>query len=145
VRAIVPLSKGTEIFFQYQPSLEDRAGRRESLERYGFMCGLPDDLSNALDKKIKLVKDADDYWYRFIIRKEHDAIRAIQLVAILMSITIRERLFFDYAQFYLPLNLLCFFPEKQLYSKRFGKPSTNATCAIKEQKSKFSPRISKTL
>jgi hypothetical protein len=119
VRAIVPLPKGTEVFFPYQPSLEDRAGRREGLERYGFvcnceMCGLPDDLSDALDKKIKLAKDAQDYLIRFCEQQEHDAIRAIQHVAIFMSITIRERLFFDYTQFYLPLNLLCFFGKTTL-------------------------------
>jgi hypothetical protein len=78
------------------------------------MCGLPDDLSNALDKKIKLAKDAEGYLNRFCERQEHDAIRAIQLVAIFMSITIRERLFFDYTQFYFPLNLLCFFGKATL-------------------------------
>jgi hypothetical protein len=118
VRAIVSLSKGTEILFPYQPSLEDRAERRKSLERYGFVCnceicGLPNDLSDALDEKIKLVKDAVLYWNRLYKGQEIDVIRAVQLVEIFMSITIRERLFFNYALFVHPLNLL----------RAFGKPA----------------------
>jgi hypothetical protein len=139
VRAIVPLSKGTEILFPYQPSLEDRAERRKSLERYGFvcnceMCGLPDDLSDALDKKIKLLKDADDYLSRLYLyqQKEHDAIRALQNLEIYMSITIRERLLFSYGPFMRPLHFFFYFGRAtlfeevgkavhQLYQRHLGK------------------------
>jgi hypothetical protein len=76
--------------------------RRHVLEEhYGFvcnceLCALPDDLSNALDKKFKLAHDANVYMTRFWKREEHNAIRALQLFDIYMSIIIRERLFFEY-------------------------------------------------
>jgi hypothetical protein len=108
VRAIVPLPKGSEVFFPYKTSLSSRAERRESLKNYGFvcnceLCALPIRLSIALDKKIKLAKDAQSYLIRFCERQEHDAIRALQLLDIYMSVTIREGLFFDYSLFFVPL------------------------------------------
>jgi hypothetical protein len=110
VRAIVPLPKGTELFYSYNLGLLDRAGRRKSLEhRHEFvchceLCALPDDLSNALDAKINQAFDTALYLSRFY-KGEGDPFRAIQTTAFLMSTIIRERLFFTYAHFFIPLQL----------------------------------------
>jgi hypothetical protein len=110
VRAIVPLPKGTEVFYSYNLGLLDRAGRRKSLDRYQFvcnceLCALPDDFSNALDSKINQSFDTALYLSRFYKGEEDDPFRAIQTTAFLMSTIIRERLFFTYAHFFIPLQL----------------------------------------
>jgi hypothetical protein len=106
----VSLPKGTEVLSSYNLNMAGRAARRESLKCYGFecnceLCALPDDLSNALDVKIKLANDAAAYLYRFYELEEDDPYRAVQLLDVFMSITIRERLVFKYNQFFLPLKI----------------------------------------
>jgi hypothetical protein len=125
VRAIVPLPKGTEVLFPYRASLRSRAQRQESLKDYGFLCNceicaLPDRLSNALDTKIKLVNDASEYMDRLVTGADLDMFRLVKLVDIHMSIIIRERLFFDYTLFFLPIRLLHILIEKPLL-RRVGK------------------------
>jgi hypothetical protein len=111
MRAIVPLPKGTEVLFNYNPTLIDRAKRREQLaKRYGFvcqceLCALPDDLSNALDVKIKQAKDAYSYVDRFFDGEEDDAIRALRLLDTYVSFTIREGLYFNYSTLFLPVKI----------------------------------------
>jgi hypothetical protein len=128
VRAIVPLAKDTEVHYPYKPSLRDRAERRQLLlEKYGFMCycelcSLPDDLSNALDNKIKLVNVAADNLDRLYEDPESmvrgdTMIRALQFLDIRMSITIRERLFFDYRQFVQPLYFLLVYKRPDLLQR----------------------------
>jgi hypothetical protein len=115
VRAIIPLAKGTEVLFNYQFSLLERAERRESLSKsYQFdcsceLCTLPDDLSNALDTKIKLANEASEYLDRFLRQREPDAIRAVQSLDTFMSTIIRERLLVRYSDFFYPLRLLAVF------------------------------------
>jgi hypothetical protein len=117
MRAIVPLPKGTEVLFSYKECLRDRATRRDSYRNLAFvcnceMCALPDDLSNALDIKIKKANDAADYLERFFKPQfpvtEPNIIRAVELLDIYMSIVIGERLFSDYTQFFFPLKIFGF-------------------------------------
>jgi hypothetical protein len=111
MRAIVPLSKGTEVLFNYHPALDDRAKRRERLSKYNAfvcqceLCALPDDLSNALDVKIKQANDAYSYVNRFFDGEEDDAIRALRLLDTFVSFTIRERLYFKYSSLFLPVKI----------------------------------------
>jgi hypothetical protein len=115
MRAIVPLPKGTEVLFSYKECLSDRATRRDSYRNFAFvcnceLCALPDDLSNALDIKIKKANDAADYLERFFEcpKTAPNTIRAVQLLDIYMSTIIRERLFFDYTRFFIPLKIFGF-------------------------------------
>jgi hypothetical protein len=115
VRAIVPLAKGTEVLFTYQFSLLERAERRQyTAKAFKFecnceLCALPDDVSNALDTKIKLANEASEYLDRFLHRQEPDAIRAVQSLDTFMSTIIRERLLVCYSDFFYPLRLLAVF------------------------------------
>jgi hypothetical protein len=73
------------------------------------LCALPDDLSDALDTKIESVNKAAKYLDRFCLGQERDGVHAIQLLDMLMTTIIKERLFFDYSRFFLPLQLFTFF------------------------------------
>jgi hypothetical protein len=123
VRAIVPLAKGTEVLFTYQFSLLERAERRQYTSKaFRFecnceLCALPDDLSNALDTKIKLAKEASEYLDRFLGRKEPDAIRAVHSLDTFMSTVIRERLLVHYPDFFYALRLLAVFGNPTLLQR----------------------------
>jgi hypothetical protein len=117
VRAIVPLPKGTEVLYTYQPDLLNRAERQEViLKNFGFvcnceLCALPDDLSGALDVKINLANYATEEFDCFFESEpdEQESIRALRLLDNYMSIVIQERLFFDYPKLYLPIPLFAVF------------------------------------
>jgi hypothetical protein len=114
MRATVPLAKGTEVLYCFSQSLLDRAGRRDMVKNYGFvcnceLCALPDDLSIALDNKIRQAREAADYLKLFCGREqmnERNMLRAVELLDIYTSIIIRERLFFAYSQFLLPVKVV---------------------------------------
>jgi hypothetical protein len=120
VRAIVLLPKGTEVLFPYNPALDVRAERRERLaKRYGFvcqceLCALPDDLSNALDVKIKQANDAYAYVDRYLHHKENGRVRVLKLLDTFVAFTIRERLYFNYTDFFLPVKIFAFLQEPEL-------------------------------
>jgi hypothetical protein len=138
VRAIVPLAKGTEVLFSYMPHLHDRAARRESLDSYGFvcnceLCALPDHLSNALDTKIKKARIARRHVKRFYNSvfkegkdwyEERDAIHALRHFDIYMSTIIRERLFYHYDPFDLPIEFFHIFGKKAVL-QRVGQAVLN--------------------
>jgi hypothetical protein len=97
LRAEVPIPKGSEIFFSYQPSIHIRARRREQLKCYGFdchceMCALPDPLSDALDAKINMANDALEFVFKFLYGKEDDMCRCLSSLETLISITSEEGL-----------------------------------------------------
>jgi hypothetical protein len=78
------------------------------------LCSLPDALSDALDTKISIAKDASEFVGQFCRRREGDPFAAIQLFDTYMSIIIQERLFFDYKQFLLPLRFFGMFDKPDL-------------------------------
>jgi hypothetical protein len=152
VRAIVPLSKGTEVHLTYKEGhLSDREGRQQLLAKEcGFVCkcelySLPDVLSSALDMKINLVNEADALMYNLMDGprredwgtfrriseprpKERDVMRATQLLDLRMTIAIQERLFaVDYSQFTVPIKLLTFFGKPALV-QRVGQATLRVCC-----------------
>jgi hypothetical protein len=124
LRAVAPIAKGSEIFFSYLRLMRVRDERRGLLNKYGFichceMCALPDRLSDALDAKINLVKDASTFEFlREILSgpNEDNIRRGLSTLETIVAISTEERLL-DTQTLMTPFAFLFLFRRLKLVGK----------------------------
>jgi hypothetical protein len=119
VRAIVPVAKGTEVFYSNSPTLRSRADRRKELEdAHGFvchceLCTLPDHLSNALDSKIFAAIEANRYIMLMFGGMYNDYVNVARCVETLIT-TITEERMLSVQHLMTPILFFAFFHKRRL-------------------------------